>query len=193
VCTPPSRRAYVDESFHEAVTGGCYVLAAVLFSPTTHPRVREAMTRLRGARKIDKLHWTEMDARQRHTAAATVAGLGGVHVATVAAPVAPRRQERARAACLTRLVLELHEQQVTELIMEARTTVLDARDVTTVRGARFALPPGTLLHVRHTRGASEELCWAADIIAGAIRANREGHGGYRQLLGDCVTEIPLAT
>ncbi|MFE9745207.1 hypothetical protein ACFYOT_09905 [Saccharothrix saharensis] len=48
---------------------------------------------------------------------------------------APRRQERARAACLKRLVGELHAYGVGELLIESRTNELDRRDITTVSGA----------------------------------------------------------
>lgn len=51
-----------------------------------------------------------------------------------------RRQERARSACLKALVPELHGFGIEELLIEARAPVLNQRDVSTVLGARLALP-----------------------------------------------------
>lgn len=189
----PGRQAYADESFHEAPVGGFYVLAAVVFENETHADVRAAMWQLRGSRHTRKLHWNEMDAAQQHTAAKTVADLRGFHIVTIGAPVPRKRQERARAACLTRLVAELHSYEVTHLFMEGRTKALNARDIDTVRGARFGLPKGTVFHVEHVPGKQDALFWAADIVAGAVRAHREGVANYRRLLDECLYEVELDT
>ena len=188
-----SWRAFADESFVEAATGGFYVLAAVVFEHGTHQAVREAMLGLRGTRGSHKLHWNEMDSKQKRTAAKVVADLDGFHIVAIGSPVPARRQERARAACLTRLVHELHGYAVSELWMEARTDVLNMRDIDTVRGARYGLPKGAVLRVEHIDGKDEPVFWAADIVAGAIRTHREGRAEYRALLADCVYEIDVAT
>lgn len=187
------RRAFADESFLESVTGGFYVLAAVVFETDTHEAVREAMRGLRGKRDTRKLHWNEMDHQQQHNAAKTIAGLDGFHVVSVGSPVPVKRQDRARAACLTQLVYELHSYEVTELFMEGRTTTLNKRDVETVKGARFSLPKGTNFRVDHMPGKNEALFWAADIVAGAVRAHHEGTENYRRLLEGCLYEISVIT
>ena len=188
-----ARVAYTDESFHEADHGGFYVLAAAVFDETTHDTVRTAMQALRGKRRTPKLHWNEMDTRQQASAAATVAALDGFHIVTVGTPVPRTRQERARAMCLTRLVAELHSYSVTDLVIEARTTQLDARDITTVRGARFTLPKGSRFHVVHVAGNQEPLLWSADIVAGAVRAHHQGDGTHRRKLEHCLYEVELDT
>lgn len=189
----PERSAFVDESFQEADVGGYYVLAAVVFEPELQESARAVMRELRGARDTRKLHWNEMDAVQRHAAAKTVADLEGFYIVTVGSPVPSRRQERARAACLTRLVMELHGYGITELLVEARTAALDARDIRTVRGARFSLPKGTEFRVEHIPGKAEALFWAADIVAGAVRAGREGIEDYVTLLKDCLYAVSVVT
>lgn len=188
-----ARVAYTDESFHEADHDGFYVLAAAVFDETSHDTVRTALQALRGKRRTSKLHWNEMDTRQQATAAATVAALDGFHIVTVGTPVPRTRQERARAMCLTRLVSELHSYSVTDLVIEARTTQLDDRDIKTVRGARFSLPAGTRFHVAHVAGSQEPLLWSADIVAGAVRAHHQGDGTYRRKLEHCLYEIELNT
>lgn len=185
--------AFVDESFHEAPTGGFYVLAAAMFDPASHELAREAMRAILGKRKTNKLHWNEMDSQQRRTAVETVGELDGFHVVAVGTPVPRRRQERARAMCLHRLVLELHGIGVNRLWIESRTRQLNGRDVATVAGARFQLPKGTIFRVDHLAGADESLLWAADIVAGAVRTHREGAGSYRLLLDSCLCEIEVAT
>lgn len=188
-----ARVAYADESFHEAASGGFYVLAAAVFDERGHEPVRSVMRGLRGSRRTNKLHWNEMDPRQQRSAAETVAGLDGFHIVTVGSPVPRKRQERARAMCLTRLVIELHSYSVTELVIESRTAELNSRDISTVRGARFSLPKGSRFHVMHVAGSQEPLLWSADIVAGAVRAHHQGNGAYREKLERCLYEVELDT
>lgn len=190
---PPDGRAFADESFQESPDDkGFYVLAAVVFDHGSYDHVRETLLGLRGQRAA-KLHWNEMDRHERHTAARRLAEISGLHVVTVGSPVPQRRQERARAACLTRLVHELHGYGVGELLIEARTDVLNRRDVNTVMGARHQLPKGTRFRVTHQPGAVEPLFWAADIVAGAVRAHRLGTPTYWEALIDRLYEIDVDT
>ncbi len=186
-------RAFGDESFKESDKDGFYVLAAAVFRRAVHDEVRTVMSELRGKRRIPKLHWNEMDQAEQKAAVETLADLDGFHLVAVGSPVPRRRQERARARCLQRLVLELSTFDVEMLVLEARTTTLDARDVETVKGARFDLPKGTPFRVTHEPGKNEPLLWAADIVAGAIRAREDGRPGYRRLLEDLVYEIAVET
>lgn len=191
--SPSHRAAYGDESFLEAAASGYYVLASATFAPGAIEQAREAMLAIRGNRRTDKLHWTEMDARQQKNAAREVADLHGFHVVVVGSPVSERRQDRARAHCLTRLVTELHGFGVEDLYLEARTPTQDRRDVATVIAARYALPKGTRFVLEHLRGGQEPLLWTADIVAGAVRAHRHGNGAYRDILGDCLYDIEIPT
>ena len=54
-----------------------------------------------------KLHCNHLEPRQQQDVINQVAALQGFHGATVGSPVPQRRQERARAVCLGRLVVEL--------------------------------------------------------------------------------------
>ncbi|HEV8557215.1 MAG TPA: DUF3800 domain-containing protein [Actinophytocola sp.] len=185
--------AYADESFHEAPSGGFYVLAAAMFDPAAYETARDAMRDVLGRRRAKKLHWNEMDAQQRHNAAKAVAGIDSFHVVTVGVPMPVKRQERARAKCLDRLVHELHSYGVTHLMIESRTDQLDRRDVATVTRARRHLSKDALFQVDHQAGADEPLFWAADVVAGAVYAHRRGQPGYRRVLDDCLYEIDVAT
>lgn len=189
----PSLVAYADESFLEHDHRGYYVVANAIVDPCHVDQARQAMDALRGGRRIGKTHWTEMDASERKRAAVTVAALKGIHIVAVGTPVPPRRQERARARCLEHLVPELSGCGVETLIMEARTPALNKRDVQTVIGARYALPKGTRFAIEHTKGAQEPLLWVADVLAGAVRAGREGNDTYRSILTERIYEIDVDT
>lgn len=191
------RVAFADESFSEHPTSGFYVLAAVVLEPDMCEDVREAMLelrqRLRGRKAGDKLHWNHLEPRQQQDAVKQVAALPGFHVVTVGSPVPQRRQERARAVCLGRLVVELHRLGVTRLLMEAREQELNERDVRTVTGARFLLPRGSEFRVDHEFGLRDPALWAADLLAGVARAHQFGDSTYREVLADRVIEIEVVT
>lgn len=191
--SPGDLQAFADESFREAELGGFYVLAAAVFEPDTEDAARDAMRLLQGKRAPLKLHWNEMNQQLRHNAVKTIADLDGFYVVAVGSPVPARRQERARAACLVQLTLELHRLGVTELHVESRTPELNQRDVNTVRGARFCLPSGSVFRIDHVLGKQEALLWAADIAAGAVRAQHEGRADYQSLLGDSLHEVAVTT
>jgi hypothetical protein len=182
----PQRVAYLDESFREGDRSGFYVLAAAVFE-TDHDQAREAMRTLRGRRRTAKLHWHEMDERDRHAAAATAASLTGAYLVAIGAPVPTRGQERARRIVLRRLVVELHRLGVAEMTAESRGSVLDRRDVELVRSVRYDLPKGTKVRLEHVRGETEPLLWVADIVAGAVRATRQGRTSYHDVLADRLT------
>ncbi|MBM7785375.1 hypothetical protein [Tenggerimyces flavus] len=185
-----SHDAWADESFAESDREGVYVVSAAVFDGEVDD-ARTAMLALRGPR-IGKLHWSQMESGERRKAADVVAGLGGLHIVTIAAPVPHRRQERARVACLTRLVHELSNLQVTCLRAESRGPQLDKRDVRTVQGARYNLPKGVGFRIEHLRGETEPLLWVADIVAGACRAHRLGVERYgREALGEVVYDIEI--
>lgn len=188
----PGCTAYVDESFREHDAAGFYVLAAAVFDDADTSRARQAMLELRGSRRTEKLHWSEMDRNDQLRATEVVRLLDGVHLVTVGSPVHRRGQERARRISLRRMVFELHALGVEQIYMEARQDKLDQRDVQLVRNARFDLPKGTQLRVDHERGASEPLFWIADIVAGAVRASHQGRTVYRDQLGDQVEIIAVA-
>ncbi|MGH3567739.1 MAG: hypothetical protein ACRDRH_17250 [Pseudonocardia sp.] len=47
------------------------------------------------------------------------------------------------------------------------------------------------MDVQHRRGADEPLLWVADLVAGAVRAHRQGEVGYREVLGRRVEVIAV--
>ncbi|WP_033439749.1 hypothetical protein [Saccharothrix sp. NRRL B-16314] len=195
ITDPTTRRAFTDESYREASGDdkGFYVLASAVFEPGEHLEAREVLLGLRGDRSTAKLHWNEMDRHQKRTAAQRLADVEGMHLVAIGSPLPVKRQERARVACLRLMVRELHTYGVCELLIESRTNELDKRDVATVSGARYDLPKGTRFRVEHQAGAKEPLFWAADIIAGAVRAHLMGDSSYQDILSERLYEVFVDT
>lgn len=189
----PSTRAFADESFQEDSAGGFYVVAAAVFAEEVEPAAREELIALRGSKRGGKLHWNDLNTQQRHNVSKKIVELEGFHVVVVGTPVPPKRQERARAKCLRQLVFELHSYGVVHLLMEARSQQLNLRDVRTVAVARQELAKGSEFQIGHIAGHDEPLLWAADVVAGAVRASHEGHQYSTELLNTCVYEIELNT
>ncbi|MGW1043693.1 hypothetical protein [Streptomyces sp. NPDC002547] len=183
--------AWSDESFQEHDDAGFYIIAAAVIEDEAHDQAREEMLRLQAKHAPEKLHWTKRDNAERAELARAVAALDGLHVVAVGAPVRPRRQERARAHCLNLLVCELHGFGVEHLFMEARDQVLNGRDIATVQQARYALPKDAVFRLDHLPGAAEPLLWVADIVAGAVRAEKLGQPQYREILGERVIDFPV--
>jgi hypothetical protein len=191
---PPARRAFAYESFREATTGGFYVVAAAVFEPGGHELAREVMRELYGRRRRSgKLHWNQMEQTEQRAAVKTLAELDALHLVAVGGPVPPRRQERARAKCLHQLVVELHGYGVEHLLMEGRTEQLNTRDVRNVQAARYNLAKGTRFVIEHMPGPLEPLLWAADVVAGAVRQQREGDPECRAVLEQRLYEVEVDT
>ncbi|WP_414936885.1 hypothetical protein [Amycolatopsis sp. cmx-11-51] len=185
-------QAFADESFKEDDGGGFYVLAAAVLPVDRHAELREVMLGLRSER-TGKLHWNVLTGDQKHAVVKRVADFEELHLVTVGAPVPARGQERGRSLCMQRLVLELHALGVSHLVAEGRTVQLDARDVRTIQQSRFSLPQGAEFRIRHARGVDEPLLWISDIVAGAIRARRQGMPEFADRLARCAIELQVDT
>ncbi|RSN37699.1 hypothetical protein DL990_01310 [Amycolatopsis sp. WAC 01416] len=185
-------QAFADESFKEDDDGGFYVLAAAVLPVERHAELRKVMVGMR-AERTGKLHWNVLADVQKRAVVKQVADFEELHLVAVGTPVPVRRQERGRSLCMQRLVMELHLLDVSLLVAEGRTVQLDARDVRTVQQCRFSLPRGAAFRIRHVRGADEPLLWIPDIVAGAVRARRQGAPGYADQLATCAIELEVDT
>lgn len=134
-----------------------------------------------------------MDHQEKLEVAKRIADFDELHVVTVGTPVRPKRQERSRAMCLQRLVVELHGVGVDTLVAEARQADLNKRDIDSVRHARLHLPKRTAFRIEHRFGKDEPLLWIPDVVAGAVRARLTGDDAFFQPLSGCVHEVRLDT
>jgi hypothetical protein len=186
--------AFVDESYDDRSEPGFYVLAAAVLPADRHAELREAMLAIRARHQTSKLHWHPMNEQQKLDVAKRIGAFEEMHVVTIGAPVSHQKQERGRALCLHRLVMELHGAGVTRLVAEGRQPGLDARDVETVRRTRqHMLPKGAVFRIEHQRGAREPLLWLSDMVAGAIRARIQGNPMFFDSLAHCVVEVDVDT
>jgi hypothetical protein len=159
--------AYADESarFGGSEVPGCYVIAALVVAEADAAELRQVMAPL--AHRPKGFHWTEANKKRRWDAVTTVASAPALHVVTVAAPLDHSRQERARRACLERLLFELEVAGVRDVWLERRTPSLNRKDQQAVGGflARRIIRD---IRVRHANPATEPLLWVPDIVAGAV-------------------------
>lgn len=164
--SPLRQTAWGDESMRFDIERPAYVFAAAIVGVDALDDIRDVMRPLRVAG--NKLHWRDLDPRQRTSVVNAIAEIEALHVAVIATPMDPRRQERARAKCIQRMLAFLAEMGVGPVVLEQRTESLNARDqklITRLRGTR-SLPAS--LTVGFGQPSKEPLLWIPDIVAGAV-------------------------
>lgn len=164
----PELHAWVDESMRQhAVPDPMYLLGAVVSEPARCSGTRHQLRTVlpKGA---PKLHWHELSPRKKTEVTAVVASAEGEHLVVVATALNLRKQERARAECLKRLLWELGQRNVSLVHLEARTPSLNKRDMDLIlrlRGQR-AIPAG--IRVEIELPSIEPMLWVPDQVLGAV-------------------------
>lgn len=167
------RHAWGDESMRTVgVERPSYLLGAAVADVSRCDDMRNELQRL--PRRGPKLHWRDQDVRAKRAAIATIASFDAYHAVVIAAPVDPRRQERARALCLERLAWQLDGHGVQLLTLEARPPQLMRRDLRTIDALRgkHALPAG--IRIDHAQPSEEPMVWIADQVLGALGEKMAG-------------------
>lgn len=166
--------AWGDESIRShGLDAPAYLLGASIVDTDDVDATRDVLSSLRPTH--GKLHWHDLNARERTRVIAAIADLEAHHLVMIAAPIDLRREERARALCLERLTWELGRRDVTQLTLEARSLRLMERDLRLIRAlrGRSVLPPS--LRVEHGDPEEEPMLWLPDQVLGAFgRARAEG-------------------
>jgi hypothetical protein len=180
--------AYLDESVR-VPPPGLYVMAAVVVPPPQAADVRATL--VAGLRRgAARYHWRDEDDAGRIGMMRRLHALGLCGVVTTAPAPDVRNLERARRQALLRLLWELDQRGVRDLVLESRGERRDGddrRSVVQAQRARWA-PAG----VRYAFGQPrrEPLLWLPDAVAGAAaRAVADGDGTYLAALGDLVTVV----
>ncbi|MGH9102826.1 MAG: hypothetical protein ACRDYD_07585 [Acidimicrobiales bacterium] len=96
----------------------------------------------------------------------------------VARPVAARKEDRARALCLNRLLWDLRQEGVAKLVLESREEHNDRKDQRTIVRAQKARSADPDLSYVFRRPLEEPLLWLADAAASAISASLAEGAGY---------------
>lgn len=185
-----SVRAYVDESARVAAPG-LYVLAAV---GVLEDQVQEVVAVLRSGlrHRRRRFHWREEEHADQEAMAKLFGSLGLLSVVAVATPVDKARPERARRRCLTRLLWELEQRDVRDVLFESRgdaQDLLDRKHIANTQRSQH-LEPDLAFAFGDPR--LEPLLWLPDLVAGAVNRDRSEHlGCCLQLLGQGITVIDV--
>ncbi|MEU4385434.1 hypothetical protein [Promicromonospora sp. NPDC023805] len=168
--------AWVDESMRAARDGreGLYLLAAVVADPSACDAMRETLRALllRGAQR---LHWRDETVDRRLKIASAIGAQDVALVVVVGAPIDHRRQERARAICMERLLYELDQVGVRQVFLESRHDALNTRDIRLVDALRIRGSISRTIVVNFALPKLEPMLWAPDAVAGAVSSARFGH------------------
>lgn len=168
--------AWVDESMRAARGGkeGLYLLAAVVADPSACEPMRETLRALllRGAQR---LHWRDETTDRRLKIASAIGTQNVAHVVVVGAPIDHRRQERARAICMERLLYELDQAGVREVFLESRHDALNKRDIRLVDVLRIRGSISDTIVVSFDLPRREPMLWVPDAVAGAMSSARFEH------------------
>lgn len=154
--------AYVDESARMAADPPAYLMAATILADRGQLVPFEELLP-HGARK---LHWRDMTDRLRRRSVEAIATTEHLTTVVVASPLNARRQVRARAKCLGRLLPALEELGVSVAVIESmNNTTADARDVEAAERMRAA---GVISSIRvEHAGPEEHGLWLPDQMLGA--------------------------
>ncbi len=172
---------FVDESIR-AGANGIYVIAAAIIAPTDSEHIRRDVRALLRGRQ-QRFHWRDESEAMRQRMLDHLTRLDLDAVISVQEPVEPAKLERARALCLQRLLWELLDTDLEELVIESRQDHNDRRDRRTIAHAQRSktAPPG--LAYRFAWPHDEPLLWIADALASATGASLATSGtGYLERL-----------
>lgn len=174
--------AYIDESLR--VRDHLYVVAAGLAAPAG---ARELVAELRKALpgRSPRFHWRNESEETRMRMLDRIHELGLETFAVCYCEERPRWSERGRIQAIKRLLWELQQHQVVELILESRGEVNDERDRKTIFRAQRAGHASRSLSYRFATPYREPLLWVPDAVAGAVSASyADGMDKYLDRLAD---------
>jgi hypothetical protein len=179
--TPSAYRAFLDESSARR-EGGLqeYLVCAAVIASDACDDARRLLEPLRLPGQI-KLHWTDESETRRRKIVEQIVKLGPMNVVVTHLDAQRNKTERFRRKCLEHLYYELVAMGVSELTLECRSDVQDARDrahIVDLRGQGLA----STLRIEHMRGGDEPLLWIADAVLGAVNAAHKGNPEHYEAL-----------
>lgn len=163
--------AWVDESMHVVDEAGRYILAAVVCDAGACDPIRETLRSMLD-RGQPKLHWAAESPDRKEQIVKAVTGIDMAAVVIVGAPLANKKQERARAVCMEALVVHLAAMNVTQVLLEQRSPSLNDRDMRLIGAIRGKKLIPTAMRIEVGRPSAEPMLWLPDIVAGAVGADQ---------------------
>ena len=155
--------AYADESMRTSGGASMYLLGATLFDDDS-PGL-ETLIRLK-SKGAPKLHWRELGREAQVDVMKAIGGIPAITTVVVGTPMNPHKQERARRKCLEAMIGILIGQGVNELVLEARDSKLDRRDIQLVNAIK-SKQRGLAFTIHHRRGSEDSRLWIPDQVLGA--------------------------
>ncbi|MBD2763562.1 hypothetical protein IEE92_13600 [Kocuria sp. cx-116] len=184
--------AWVDESMRQKdVAAPMYLLGAVVADPSRCEPARQELRNIlpKGA---PKLHWHVMETREKTRATTVVTSLDATHLVVVGLPLNHRKQERARAECMERLLWELGQLEVTQVFLEQRTPSLNDRDMKLVRHLRGKRSIPSTLRVDIAQPSTEPMLWVPDQVLGALGDAEADEGRWFDQYEGAVERITIS-
>lgn len=184
--------AWVDESMRPSARGErMYLLAAVVADPSCCEPARDELRSVlpKGARK---LHWTDMEDREKKQVTGLVTDFDMAHMVVVGTPLNSRKQEHARAKCMERLLWELGQLEVTRVFLEQRTQSLNRRDMALIEYLRGSKAIPKSLRVDIELPSIEPMLWIPDQVLGAMGDAESDNGTWLELYNGAVQRINIS-
>lgn len=173
---------FVDESVQDGVAG-IYVVGCVIVPNTECDELRQ-----RFEAKV-RFHFHSEGEQERVAMLKSIGSCGLATVGYVHRGL-PNGQPRARALCFNRLLWDLKEWGVDEVVFESRQSHNDRADRIIIIAAQKAGIASTSLSYEWNTPLGDPLLWTADAIAGAVAAH-VGRGRYSALLEELATGIRM--
>jgi hypothetical protein len=158
-------QAFLDESVRSG-DPGLYVLAAVVVPRDRADDIRHQLRASLPGRR-SRAHWREYDEPRRRKFVEDLMGFHLTSVVAVASPVDPRRQERARRHCLKRLLWELDQAGILDVVLESRRDQ-DLADQKHILHCQADGHVSATLVYGFAQPLTEPLLWLPDAVAGAV-------------------------
>lgn len=183
--------AFADESAKGGPTSA-YTVAAAVIVDGDQDEVRADLRHLfRNPRR--RFHWRDEEPRDRARMIEFIRERQIQGLAAVRLLPDTKRQERARALCLERLLWDLRELGVDRLVLEARQDRNNQRDRRLVVAAQKAGKASASLAYSFGYPLEEPLLWIPDALAGAITAAWcEGLPAHLKVLGSLLEPVQIS-
>lgn len=189
---PVLLHAFGDESQRTIAPGEAIYVMAVAVLPADRCAPARDLLRPLLRRGQKKLHWRTEGAASRAKITQVVAEIAGLHnLVVIGARYEPKKQERARAKVLERLLWEVDQRQVSSLLLESRHRERDRHDLKTIGALRNRRSLSRRLQVDHGQPVQEPLLWLPDVVAGAVGDGWCGDGTHLLVLEDHVEIIEM--
>lgn len=183
--------AWIDESMRsESAAEPMYLLGAVIADPQQCDETRRQLKTIQ-PKGAPKLHWRQMKPAEKTLATTVISAFDLAHLVVIATPLDRRKQERARAACMERLLWELGQLGVSHAILEQRTQSLNDRDMQLIRRLRGKRAIPSSLRVEVGQPSTEPMLWVPDQVLGAVGDDRTGQGRWIDLYSQPIEQIAI--